>query len=82
MQDLASGENCGPSAADALWSVVVGAAAQASVEQGANIDIVDVLPDNFDEQYLPASRTFASAAERKAERTTERTTEKTTGQLK
>ena len=33
---------------DAFWSVVVGAAAQASIERGALIDIADVLPENFD----------------------------------
>ena len=48
IEDLASGVYQGPSLTDAFWSVVVGAAAQASIEQGALIDIADVLPENFD----------------------------------
>ena len=37
-----------PTLSDAFWSIVVGAAAQTSIEQKAVIDVADVLPDNFD----------------------------------
>lgn len=49
LKDLESGTYQGPSLQDAVLSVVVGAAAQASIEQGAIIDVADLLPA---EQYF------------------------------
>ncbi len=39
VDDLLSGSNSGPSGEDALWSVVTGAAAQASIEQGQPVEV-------------------------------------------
>lgn len=52
VDDLIGGKATGPSLADAFWSVVVGAAAQTSIEQRAAIDIADVLPDTHEVQDL------------------------------
>ncbi len=50
--DLVSGKNTGPGPAEGFWSVVVGAAAQQSIEKGAAIDVVDVLPAAFENGLL------------------------------
>ena len=47
-EDLSSGGYRGPSLAEGFWSVVVGAAAQLSIERGDAVDVADVLPDDFD----------------------------------
>lgn len=51
-EDLASGKYQGPSLADGFWSVVVGAAAQASIKSGAAMTVADMLPENFDAAEL------------------------------
>jgi predicted dehydrogenase len=50
--DVSSGAYSGPSMAEAFWSVVVGAAAQASIEHGAAVDVVDILPVGFDPDQM------------------------------
>ena len=45
--DLSSGSNSGPTTANGFWSVMVGAAAQNSIDQGRAIDIDEILPSNF-----------------------------------
>lgn len=59
-EDLSRGACQGPSLADGFWSVVVGAAAQASIEQGAAVAVADLLPDAFDATQLemPAEQTI------------------------
>lgn len=52
VEDLVSGKATGPSLADAFWSVVVGAAAQTSIDKRTAIDIADVLPVTDDIQDL------------------------------
>ena len=42
------GDVHGASLADGFWSVVVGAAAQRSIETGAVVEIDDILPAEFD----------------------------------
>jgi len=54
VEDLTRGAYEGPSLSDAFWSIVVGAAAQESIERGAAIDVVDVLPEDFDIETLSA----------------------------
>ncbi len=51
-EQLCNGKSQGPRLADGFWSVVVGAAAQHSIEQGAAVDIVDMLPEGFDGDAL------------------------------
>ncbi len=51
-EDLSSGTYQGPSLADGFYSVLVGAAAQASIERGVAVDVAEVLPDNFDPAEL------------------------------
>jgi len=46
--DLATGDYDGPSLAEGFWSVVVGAAAQESIQSGQVVPIESVLPDHFD----------------------------------
>ncbi len=50
--DLSTGQSSGPSIADGFWSVVAGAAAQASIHSGAAVDVAEVLPDDFDAHLL------------------------------
>ncbi len=52
VEQLASGKALGPSLADGFWSVVVGAAAQASIERGEAIDVSELLPGRFDATQL------------------------------
>lgn len=42
----------GPSLADGFWSVVVGAAAQASIERGAAVMVDELLPEGFEASRL------------------------------
>jgi predicted dehydrogenase len=51
-EDLSDDTAQGPSLADGFWSVVVGAAAQRSIEQGEAVTVADILPDNFDASAL------------------------------
>ncbi len=48
VDELSGGVVSGPNLADGLWSVAVGAAAQLSIERGAAVDVVEVLPAGFD----------------------------------
>ncbi len=50
--DLAAGQNSGPGPAAGFWSVVAGAAAQASIERGEAVDVAEILPDDFDPVQL------------------------------
>lgn len=56
IDDLNSHNSTGPSLADGLWSVAVGAAAQQSITEGRPVSIEEVLPDDFDVSVLDASR--------------------------
>lgn len=47
-EQLSGGVTQGPSLEDGFWSVVVGAAAQQSIESGRAVEVVDLLPDRFD----------------------------------
>ena len=51
-EQLSNGDDQGPSLADGFWSVMVGAAAQRSIESGSAVDVVDLLPDGFDPAEL------------------------------
>ncbi|MCB1686382.1 MAG: Gfo/Idh/MocA family oxidoreductase, partial [Pseudomonadales bacterium] len=57
IDDLQRGSSDGPSPADAFWSIMVGAAAQASIDERAAIDVASLLPEDFDPAVLctPAS---------------------------
>ena len=46
--DLVAGETTGPGPSAGFWSVVAGAAAQASIERGAAVDVDEILPAEFD----------------------------------
>ena len=46
--DLATGNNTGPGPSAGFWSVVAGAAAQASIERREAVDVAEILPRNFD----------------------------------
>jgi predicted dehydrogenase len=59
--DLLSGACHGPSLADGFWSVVVGAAAQASIERGDAVAVADLLPEGFDPDRLEQHETRSSA---------------------
>ena len=50
-EELARGERSGASLADGFWSVAVGAAAQLSIERGEAVDLAEVLPEAFDEDF-------------------------------
>ncbi len=51
-EELSNREFSGPSFADGFWSVVVGAAAQISIERGDAVDVAEVLPEHFDSGML------------------------------
>ena len=52
--DIKAGRNTGPRPSEAFWSVVVGAAAQASIAQGCAVDVIDVIPKTLDVASLGA----------------------------
>ena len=47
INDIESGTSTGPAIEDAFWAIATGAAAQASIEQRAAVDLVDLMPDGF-----------------------------------
>lgn len=55
VDELIDGKATGPSLADAMWSIVVGAAAQTSIQKRAAIDIADLLPDTAEVRDLMQS---------------------------
>ncbi len=55
VEQLSGGEHAGPTLADGFWSVVVGAAAQLSIERGEAVDVAEILPDGFHIEHLGAS---------------------------
>lgn len=63
-EDLSRGACVGPSLADGFWSVVVGAAAQRSIEQGTAVAVTELLPDAFDATQLavPSTQTIKQGA--------------------
>lgn len=52
VDDVLADTNTGPTLAQAFWSVVVGAAAQQSIDLGAPVAVADVLPKDFDLQLI------------------------------
>jgi len=52
VDDLIEGTYTGPSLADGFWSVVVGAAAQQSIDTAAPVEIEQILPKGFDAAVL------------------------------
>ncbi len=58
-EDVSGHSSGGPSLADGFWSVLVGAAAQASIQQKCAIDVADLMPADFDagviEHKLPSA---------------------------
>ncbi|MEM7220410.1 MAG: Gfo/Idh/MocA family oxidoreductase [Pseudomonadota bacterium] len=52
VDDLLDGSNTGPTLADGFWSVVVGAAAQRSIETGGPVAVDDCLPADFEATLL------------------------------
>ena len=51
-EDLSNEVSQGATLADGFWSVVVGAAAQRSIELGEAVAVADLLPDDFDPAAL------------------------------
>lgn len=49
--ELAGDDSSGASLADGFWSVAVGAAAQLSIERGEAVDLAEVLPEHFNEDF-------------------------------
>lgn len=62
-EELSGGASAGPSLADGFWSVVVGAAAQQSIEQRAAVPIASVLPDDFSATDLEPRLRLLAAGE-------------------
>lgn len=54
IDDLIVGSNSGPSLEQGFWSVMVGAAAQASIESGAPVLLEDLLPADFEPSIFAA----------------------------
>lgn len=55
VDDIMTGKYAGPSLADAFWSVVVGAGAQASIAAEQVIEVASVLPKDFDSDLIHSS---------------------------
>ncbi|MEM9623573.1 MAG: Gfo/Idh/MocA family oxidoreductase [Pseudomonadota bacterium] len=55
IEQLSGDAHTGPTLADGFWSVVVGAAAQLSIERGEAVDVAELLPQNFSAEQFGAS---------------------------
>ena len=53
IEQLSGDAHAGPTLADGFWSVVVGAAAQVSIERGEAVDVAEILPSNFKSNFNP-----------------------------
>lgn len=62
IEQLAGDESSGPTLADGFWSVVVGEAAQLSIERGAAVEVTEVLPNDFDAALIGSPTTMPDLA--------------------